>query len=186
MNPSISPTKELLRQQLRARRQSISPAQKKAWDQQLNHRLQDWVQAHQPQRIHSYLPLPEEVDFEASLRRFLEEGRELYAPKTLAGGQMEHRPLPNFQDLVRGRFQTRYPATDEIYRGDFDLIIVPGLLFDAQGYRIGYGGGYYDRFLAQGKYRHTLALVYPFQYQQAPLPRGDYDLPVDELLLPED
>lgn len=64
-----------------------------------------------------------------------------------------------------------------------DLVLVPGLVFDRFGYRIGYGGGYYDRFLQNiGAGTPLLSLAYPFQITEEALPRESFDLPVDRLI----
>ncbi|MBM7675023.1 5-formyltetrahydrofolate cyclo-ligase [Gracilibacillus alcaliphilus] len=67
-----------------------------------------------------------------------------------------------------------------ISKQEIDLVIVPGILFDKQGYRIGYGGGFYDRFLAdyQGA---TVALAADFQIVEA-LITEEHDIPVDVLI----
>lgn len=176
--------KEELRRKMRQERRSLSPAQKQAWDQQLQQQLLTWIATHRPQRIHTYLPLPEEVNFEPALPQMRRQGIQLYAPKTLPQGQLENRPLRDLKDLKHGRFHTRYPATAEVYTGGYDLILVPGLAFDPYGYRLGYGGGYYDRLLAHTPYRHALALAYPFQRLAEPLPREAHDQPVGTVLLP--
>ena len=177
-------SKENLRQRLRPKRRALSPQQKTHWDRQLNQKLCQWLARHPVQRIHTYLPLPEEVNLEPSLRFMLDQGLQLYAPKTLAQGQLENRPLRDLQALRHGRYHTRYPATTEVYTGGYDLILVPGLAFDPAGYRVGYGGGYYDRLLAHTPHRHALALAYPFQMLAQELPREAHDQPVGEVLLP--
>ena len=61
------------------------------------------------------------------------------------------------------------------------LVLMPGLAFDPQGHRIGYGGGFYDKFLAREPEHPTVALCYDFQV----LPRletEEYDIPVDTVL----
>jgi len=61
------------------------------------------------------------------------------------------------------------------------LVIVPGLVFDIRGYRIGYGGGYYDKFLSRERQHPTVALCYSFQLVDA-IPTEEWDVPVDLVL----
>lgn len=69
--------------------------------------------------------------------------------------------------------------TEAIAKDGIDLIVVPGVLFDRKGYRIGFGGGYYDRYLAD--YRNqTVALVSEIQLVDE-LPKETFDIPVQQL-----
>lgn len=70
--------------------------------------------------------------------------------------------------------------SEEIEKNDIDLLIVPGLLFDQDGYRIGFGGGYYDRFL-KDFYHDKASLCGSLQLVDE-VPRKSYDLPVDYLI----
>lgn len=72
-------------------------------------------------------------------------------------------------------------AETELTKKDtIDLIIVPGLLYDYNGYRIGFGGGYYDRFLSDYPNK-TLSLASQIQLMEK-LPHDSYDIPVDHLI----
>ncbi len=61
---------------------------------------------------------------------------------------MSNHPYLGKADLVSGKFEIPEPKTKEFYEGEIDLVLVPLLAFDEQGYRVGYGKGFYDRFLA--------------------------------------
>jgi 5-formyltetrahydrofolate cyclo-ligase len=63
-----------------------------------------------------------------------------------------------------------------------DLIIVPGVAFAKSGYRIGYGGGYYDYFLANQKKALKIGVGYPMQLMND-LPSEDQDIPLDILVI---
>ena len=63
------------------------------------------------------------------------------------------------------------------------LVLMPGLAFDREGHRIGYGGGFYDRFLAKEPEHPTVALCYEFQMVEN-LPVESFDVPVDLVLCP--
>jgi len=88
--------------------------------------------------------------------------------------------LESFEQLEPGHFGIMEPKTDAaaiVQNDEIDLLFVPGLVFDRNGYRIGYGGGYYDRFLAQFQQK-TLSLAFSCQVVDE-IPRYDYDRPVD-------
>ena len=84
-----------------------------------------------------------------------------------------------------GPFSFRIPKSGcpELVPDERAFCLVPGLVFDRQGYRIGYGGGYYDRFLSEHPVR-TVSIVYPELLCPVPLPRTSYDVPVGRLIVP--
>lgn len=88
------------------------------------------------------------------------------------------------QQLVKTSFGLLEPEGEltVVDRSQIDLIHVPGLVFTTEDYRIGYGGGYYDRYLI-GYKGHTISTLYPFQIQEF-IP-DDHDIPVQEVLMYE-
>ena len=88
------------------------------------------------------------------------------------------------QQLVKTSFGLLEPEGEltVIDSCQIDLIHVPGLVFTTEGYRIGYGGGYYDRYLEHFP-GHTLSTVYPCQIQD--FSPENHDIPVQEVLIDE-
>lgn len=76
-------------------------------------------------------------------------------------------------DLIEGRFGVMEPMPLRPTIA-LDMVIVPGVVFDSKGYRIGYGKGFYDRFLAQGSAAFSVGLAYSFQVM-GELPRSRFD-----------
>ncbi len=98
-------------------------------------------------------------------------------PKTT---QMEFYIINSFDDLETGQYNIPEPIAERCEKvTDFShgLCVVPGLSFDAEGYRLGYGRGYYDRFLKQ--FRGTSVGLCYSSYVKFKLPRSEYDMPVD-------
>lgn len=84
----------------------------------------------------------------------LSDGKEVYFPISYDGGIMEFYKIDGLEDLSAGKFGIPEPsAKNELYTpgNSNELCLVPGLCFDINGYRIGYGKGYYDRFLSKFK-----------------------------------
>lgn len=131
--------------------------------------------------ISGYWPLDEEFDTRPLLRRMHERGHPVGLPVVVARGEplVFRRWVPGLE-LVKGAFNVMIPgpgaATIEPA-----LLVVPMLAFDREGYRLGYGGGFYDRTLAlRRRQGEALAVGLAFAGQEvAHVPHGDYDQPLD-------
>ncbi|KZE66425.1 5-formyltetrahydrofolate cyclo-ligase [Fictibacillus phosphorivorans] len=125
-----------------------------------------------------------ELDTANIIKRAWEEGKKVGVPKCYsADKQMEFREIRSYEQLENVYMDLYEPKKDEtplIPSEQIDLIIVPGLVFDKTGYRIGYGGGYYDRYL----YAYSgqkISLAYTFQTTDK-LPHEEFDIPVDQII----
>lgn len=131
--------------------------------------------------IYGYLPYNQEVRTVPMLQRALDEGKRVAVPKVY-GEEMRFIYLEDLTQVSKGYAGIPEPIADAPVAEDKQaLVLMPGLAFDPQGHRIGYGGGFYDRFLAQEPQHPTLALCYEFQ-MQAHLDTEEFDIPVDTVL----
>ncbi|KZZ86318.1 5-formyltetrahydrofolate cyclo-ligase [Bacillus sp. SJS] len=121
---------------------------------------------------------------EANTRSIIEkgwkEGKRMAVPKCFPlEKEMEFRVITSFNQLETVYYGLQEPIpsmTDPVEKCDVDVMVVPGLCFDSRGYRIGYGGGYYDRYL-QNFTSDTVSLA--FSCQVLPLvPSEIFDVPV--------
>ncbi|HLR01322.1 MAG TPA: 5-formyltetrahydrofolate cyclo-ligase [Virgibacillus sp.] len=112
------------------------------------------------------------------------EGKRVSAPKCLPKARkLNFYEFTSFNQLEVVYYNLLEPNEHETTYTDkenIDLIIVPGILFDHSGYRIGFGGGYYDRFLQDYK-QHTLSLVSEKQLVEE-LPAESFDIPVQQIV----
>lgn len=173
--------KRLLRKKMADQRRQMSPEIKQDLDRRLCQSLQELITERRPKVVHTYLPMPMEVDFLPVIAAMPAEGIRIVVPKSLSRGQLEHLVLESFDQLEDGIFGTKHPVAGIPYSGPYDLIIVPGLAFDRHGNRLGYGGGYYDRFLPAHPETHKIALCYDFQIVED-LPLEPHDVQLDALL----
>ena len=131
-----------------------------------------------------YLSKGSEVDTWKVFARALVEGKEVYAPRCLDGeGTMGFFQVTSPQELLQGRFGLWEPDPRRCApwrRREGALCLVPGIAFDRQGYRLGYGKGYYDRFLAG--FSGTAAGLCFRELALERLPRGPQDRRVDVLV----
>ncbi|MBQ4642404.1 MAG: 5-formyltetrahydrofolate cyclo-ligase [Oscillospiraceae bacterium] len=131
--------------------------------------------------IYFYLPYNQEVRTIPMLERALQEGKRVAVPKVY-GDTMRFIYLENLDQIAAGYAGIPEPVCDEPVAEDKTaLVLMPGLAFDREGHRIGYGGGFYDRFLADEPDHPTLALCYDFQILEK-LETEAFDIPVDCVL----
>lgn len=131
--------------------------------------------------IYGYLPYNQEVRTVPMLQRALDDGKRVAVPKVY-GEEMRFIYLEDLTQVSKGYAGIPEPIADAPVAEDKQaLVLMPGLAFDPQGHRIGYGGGFYDKFLAKEPHHPTLALCYEFQ-MQAHLDTEEFDIPVDTVL----
>jgi|SRR5699024_6486433 len=112
------------------------------------------------------------------------QGKKVAVPKCLPETkQMNFYIIDSFNDLELAHFNLMEPIpskTKIIDKNQIDLLVVPGLLFDKKGYRIGFGGGYYDRFLMDFSNK-TVSIGSTYQLKDK-VPVEEYDLPVQHII----
>lgn len=131
--------------------------------------------------IYGYLPYNQEVRTVPMLEQALKDGKRVAVPKCY-GDEMKFLFMDDLSKVEKGYAGIPEPIADEPVADDETaLVLMPGMAFDPQGHRIGYGGGFYDKFLAQEPNHPTLALCYDFQVLPH-LETEEFDIPVDCVL----
>ena len=131
--------------------------------------------------IYGYLPYNQEVRTIPMLEQALKDGKRVAVPKVY-GDEMKFLYLDDLTKVSKGYAGIPEPIADGPVADDTTaLVLMPGLAFDPQGHRIGYGGGFYDKFLAAEPNHPTLALCYEFQMLPE-LHTEEHDIPVDTVL----
>lgn len=134
-------------------------------------------------RILSFMSLPEEIDL-ISLNKFLSNERKLCLPK-IEGISIQTFLIEEITSQISiyqwGLSEPNCYA-NPISTEEIDCILVPGIVFDEKKYRIGYGKGYYDRFLKEVNCL-KFGIGFKEQYSDKALPIEKHDLPVDALFL---
>ena len=112
------------------------------------------------------------------------DGKKVAVPKVY-DDEMKFIYITDMSQIAEGYMGIPEPIADEPVAEDpTALVLMPGLAFDPQGHRIGYGGGYYDKFLSNEPDHPTVALCYGFQMMEH-LETEEFDIPVD-LVIAED
>ena len=131
--------------------------------------------------IYGYLPYNQEVRTVPMLEQALKDGKRVAVPKVY-GDEMKFLYLDDLSKVEKGYAGIPEPIADgPVADDDTALVLMPGLAFDPAGHRIGYGGGFYDKFLAAEPNHPTLALCYEFQMLPE-LHTEEHDIPVDTVL----
>lgn len=173
--------KKTLRASIRQRKRAMTEAQIEEKSRRLGELLAASDLYRNAKTIYGYLPYNQEVRTVPMLARALADGKRVAVPKVY-GEEMKFIYLTDLTLVAKGYAGIPEPIADEPVAEEPDaLVLMPGLAFDPEGHRIGYGGGFYDRFLAREPAHPTLALCYDFQM----IPRletEEFDIPVDCVL----
>jgi len=126
--------------------------------------------------VFAYYPMGSELDPRPLLEKALCEGKTVALPKVMGRERMAFYPVTSWDSLLPGPFGLREPESggDEILPQTGDLILVPCLLFSREGQRVGYGGGYYDRWLAA--HGEGAAMIVAFSAQEAAITPEAHDV----------
>ena len=172
-----------LRKKILQEMKALSQEQKQAMDQVLTERFLQHPFYQEAKTIATYLSFPHEFQTQELIEQALKDGKKVLIPKTYPKGRMEF-VVYNPQQLVKTSFGLLEPQgeLEVVEASQIDLIHVPGLAFTTEGCRIGYGGGYYDRYLEHFT-GHTLSTIYPCQVQD--FITENHDIPVQEVLIDE-
>ena len=175
--------KSELRKQVLQEMKAIPQKQKNTMDRALTDRLLHHPFYQEAKVIATYLSFPHEFQTQGLIDQALRDGKKVMIPKTYPKGRMEF-VVYDPQQLVKTSFGLLEPQgnLEVVDTSQIDLIHVPGLAFTREGYRIGYGGGYYDRYL-ENFAGHSLSTIYPCQVQE--FNSEDHDIPVQEVLIYE-
>mgnify|MGYP005991459741 CR=1 FL=1 len=178
---SILYEKKALRTSMKLQRGLIKPTYRVTYDTWVCSKLLEIIKTKNCQIVHVYIPMGNEIDVKPLIDRLLRSKITVVVPKTLKKRTLEHFVLESLDNLEAGMYGTSHPKDGVVFTGSIDLIIVPGLAFDAEQYRLGYGGGYYDAFLAEHSNAYTLGVCYPFQKVKS-VPKEAHDACLDFVL----
>jgi len=182
----IRPIKTELREKYRSLRQAMTPEIKKEKDDAIARQVRRLWQYKKNDTLLVYVSTPIEVDTHKIIRQALADGKTVAVPRCVPGTRnMEFYRIPSLESLRPGAFGVLEPTpeTHELLApGTAGLCIVPAFSYDWNGFRLGYGKGYYDRFLSRFE-GQIVGICYSDCVQKS-LPHGRFDRPV-ELLVTE-
>lgn len=141
--------KQALREQMRSCRKGISIIEMSELSARVCMRILEMDKYRAAKRVLAYASVNNEVSLRGLIRQMLDEGKEVYLPVVRDRLRMDAVRVYALDDLKKGAFNVLEPTGGEVIAPqELDLALVPGMAFDRAGYRLGYGSGYYDRFLS--------------------------------------
>ena len=171
--------KDDLRRQIRQLKRQFTPQQLEELSLPIVARLRQRL--NNVQTIVAYYPLSDEVDIRPLLDEWIAEGKTVYLPKVTGDNTMELRRYSGRDDLQEGAFHILEPVGVTEEPSLCYTILVPGVAFDAAGYRLGRGKGYYDRFLDAHPEIHKIGVCFDFQKVSA-VPVDAHDIAMDAVI----
>lgn len=179
----MSATKNDIRQAFIARLRQLDPTTRTQEEKKLYSKLfeqQAWLEA---KTVAVTMSMGFEVDTHPIILRGQEENKQVLVPRTLPGHQMEFVTVNEASQFKETSFGVLEPVGGKVLQpNQIDLVIVPGVAFTKQGKRLGFGGGYYDRYLAS-YHGNTIALAMDVQLASEDAWQSDNnDIKVDTVI----
>ncbi len=191
----IKQKRESIREEILKQRENLSPAERATRSQRIAAHVIEWIQQSEKSdsgcsfdAVMVYLSMKSEVETNGLIESLLNQGRKIIAPVVeTKSGQLVPRCIQKLEeDLVTHRFGMLEPNTNcPIFPPEkLELIIVPGIAFDSNGYRLGYGKGFYDRFLPTCPNAITIGIAFQLQLVEDTYPQP-WDIPVQYIFTEE-
>ena len=186
---TVALEKQRLREERLAARETLSEQERCALDESITQKLLASPEYAEASTVLTYVSVSSEVSTRMFIEHALHEGKTVAVPRCLLGHRLEFAAISSLDQLVPAPFNLLEPAKDlptlTEEQLDDSICIVPALLVDKKGYRLGYGAGFYDRFLStySGK---KICLAYQQNLSKTMLPHTEFDVPVDTVITESD
>lgn len=161
-------TKEELRKVIRGYRMALTSEDAALRSISILNKLFETEQYQTARCIYCYIDFSNEVKTMPLVKKALKDGKRVAAPR-IDGKEMEFYYIQGYSDLKESPMGILEPADCPVAQETDALMVMPGVAFDRENHRIGYGGGYYDRYLQRENSHYKIALAYHFQvFEQIP------------------
>lgn len=177
--------KSILRKEVLQKRNSLNDSQIARRSKLIQEKLIGSAEFIESKSIGVYLPVGSEVQTDHIIRNALELDKTVLLPRVIINELdffivEKHDYYHDSFDV--NKFGIKEPKKTNMKLDFIDLLIVPGIVFDSYGYRIGYGYGYYDKFMAEKNFSKSIGLAYDFQVMKNPIPKFEFDKKIDILI----
>ena len=173
--------KRAVRAEVLARRDALDPVDRAAMGERIVERFLDLPELRRPRAVMAFWSFGSEVPMDPLISRLVEAGITVALPRVV-DGDLEARTWRPGEPVTETHFGAREPEGGRVLDPtEIDVVATPGVAFDRAGGRVGYGGGFYDRFLPLTPALRA-AVAFGVQLVDEPLPGGAFDLPVDAIV----
>ena len=180
VNPDL--TKSEIRRKILSQRNSIYTNTIIMNSKSINNNIIATEEYRSSKSLGIYYPIGSEVQTFELIRHSLNDNKIVGLPKIIDSTTIEFFKINgnSFEKISfrKGKYGISEPAISTEAIDKIDLLIIPGIAFDLKGNRIGYGKGYYDRFLSSRKANYKIGLAYEIQLLNH-IPHNELDVPVD-------
>ena len=173
--------KQKIRREARSRRNSLSETEQNEYSKRIIEQLISQPEFQTAETIFCYISYLSEVQTHGLIQEYLLGKKRVCVPKIMSETLMIAVEITEWNNLKPDQYGIPTPISDEEAKLEYDLCIAPGLAFTKTGHRMGYGRGYYDRWLARNKVKHTIALAYECQFVDE-MPVEETDIAMDKIL----
>ena len=172
-----------LRKTMREKRKSMDQIEKKLLDKNLRERLFQTEEYKKSKVVFIYVSTSEEINTIEIIKQLFKDGKVVAVPRIMKDKTMKALKINSLDELLEvGSFGILEPSSQsEDLNEIVDLTIVPGLAFDSLNKRLGYGGGFYDRFFVRYKNSIKISLCYDYQFVTTVYPT-EYDVSVEMII----
>ena len=186
MNDFLKSEKRKVRYEFLNLRDRIDPILASAYSNMIFARVKKLSVYEKAKTVMFYLSYGSEVVTDGMISSAIDEGKSVVVPaiQNPGDGEMCAIKILKIEDAYQSVYGIRQPEInqeDAVSKEDIDLVFVPGIAFDYEGYRTGYGKGYFDRWLKGFSPEKTIGLAYDFQITDK-VPAGKYDMPVGSVV----
>ena len=187
MQITVNEQKKQLRKAMLQKRKELSDSETTVKNSVITEKLLELEKVQSAEFILPFVSARGEVGTREFISKCLEAGKTVAVPRCIDGSNMEFCVIHTFDDLEKGMYGIDEPKEYcEVIRAEDaenSVLIVPALCFDANGYRLGYGKGYYDRFISRYK-GYTVGVCYS-EFITDDIPVDGYDRCVDIVITEE-
>jgi len=174
-----SPERKSLRSFLLEKRDNTSFDFMKIASEKIQKRLKKINSYRDAQKIGVYYPIGSEILTQDIIQDLLSNGKDVFLPKVIEK-EIEFRKIIDFSSIEKGSFDIMEPKEDCEIDNDLDVVLVPTVGISPIGVRLGYGHGFYDRFLAKHK-SVTISLTFEKQIVKK-IPKSEHDIVIDWII----